>query len=126
MKKAFLDLKNGRGDWKSNISKMLYYGAIQNAMFVGMQQALFAMMFNDEEEPDDDETYGCSPDQFVGNDGLLEIKSPLAKNLIKYWMEIDEIRVFSRNVGLSYCLWTFMKYSVTYMIIENKHKFLQT
>jgi hypothetical protein len=53
MKKAFLDLKNGRGDWKSNISKMVYYGAIQNAMFVGMQQALFALMFDDEEEPDD-------------------------------------------------------------------------
>lgn len=39
---------------------------------------------------DDNENYGCSPDQFVDSDGLLEIKSPLAKNLIKYWMEYKE------------------------------------
>lgn len=39
---------------------------------------------------DDAETYGCSPDQFVNDDGLLEIKSPLAKNVIKYWMEHKE------------------------------------
>jgi hypothetical protein len=53
MKKAFLDLKNQRGDWKSNISKIVYYGAIQNAIFVGMQQALFALAFDDEEETDE-------------------------------------------------------------------------
>lgn len=53
MKKAFLDLKNGRGDAKTNISKILYYGAIQNLVFNAMQQALFGIMFGDEEEEDD-------------------------------------------------------------------------
>jgi hypothetical protein len=53
MKKAFLDLKNGRGDAKTHISKMIYYGAIQNMMFVALQQAMFAMAFDDEEEPDE-------------------------------------------------------------------------
>lgn len=52
MKKAFLDLKNGRGDAKTNISKIIYYGAVQNLVFTAMQQALFGMMFGDEEEED--------------------------------------------------------------------------
>ena len=49
-KKAFLDLKNGRGDAKSNISKILYYGAAQNLIFGALQQALFRFMFDDDEE----------------------------------------------------------------------------
>ena len=40
MKKAGLDLVNGRGDWKNNVSKILYYGAIQNVIFTTLQSAL--------------------------------------------------------------------------------------
>ena len=54
-KKAFLDLKNGRGDAKSNISKILYYGAAQNLIFGSLQQALFRFMFDDDEEKTDGE-----------------------------------------------------------------------
>jgi hypothetical protein len=50
IKKAASDLKNGRGDAKTNISKILYYGAVQNIIFNALQQALFAMTFGDEEE----------------------------------------------------------------------------
>ncbi len=51
-KKAFLDLKNGRGDAKTNISKIVYYTFAQNLIFNAAQQALFAISFadNDEEE----------------------------------------------------------------------------
>jgi hypothetical protein len=52
-KKAFLDLKNGRGDWKTNISKITYYMAVQNLIFNALQQALFAIGFSEEEEDDD-------------------------------------------------------------------------
>ena len=31
-------------------------------------------------------TYGCSPDRLVGDDGLLEIKVPKAKNHVKYML----------------------------------------
>lgn len=31
--------------------------------------------------------YGCSPDGFVGNDGLIEVKCPLRKNHFKYLIE---------------------------------------
>jgi hypothetical protein len=55
MKKAFLDLKNGRGDAKTNISKLIYYGAVQNLVFTAMQQALFGIMFGDEEEDEENQ-----------------------------------------------------------------------
>ena len=53
MKKAVSDLKNNRGDAKTNISKLIYYGIAQNLIFNAMQQALFGLMFGDEEEEDE-------------------------------------------------------------------------
>ena len=50
IKKAASDLRNGRGDTITNISKIFYYGFVQNLFFNAMQQALFAMGFGDEEE----------------------------------------------------------------------------
>ena len=49
IKKAALDLVNKRGDWKTNMSKILYYGALQNFIFSALQSALF-LPFEDEEE----------------------------------------------------------------------------
>lgn len=49
IKKASLDLVNRRGDWKTNISKIVYYGALQNIIFSALQAALF-LPFDDEEE----------------------------------------------------------------------------
>ena len=51
--KAIRDLRNGRGDAKTNISKIVYYMAVQNLIFNAIQQALFAMAFGDEEEEDE-------------------------------------------------------------------------
>ena len=59
MKKAGLDLINRRKSKgyatqaqsdMSNISKIIYYGAIQNLIFYGLQSALFAMAFEDDEQ----------------------------------------------------------------------------
>ena len=52
-KKAALDLFNGRGDWKTNLSKLAYYGAVQNIIFTALQSAMFAMLFSDEEDDDE-------------------------------------------------------------------------
>jgi len=57
IKKAALDLANNRGDRKTNISKILYYGAVQNFIFTALQSALFALMFSDEEEEKEKERY---------------------------------------------------------------------
>jgi hypothetical protein len=52
--KSIRDLKNGRGDAKTNISKIIYYSTVQNLLFNAIQQALFAFAFGDE-EPEDEE-----------------------------------------------------------------------
>jgi len=49
-KKAAIDLIKGRGDWKTNVSRIVYYTAIQNLIFNAMQQALFALSFSDDED----------------------------------------------------------------------------
>ena len=52
MKKALLDLKDGRGNKMTNISKALYYGALQNIIFSTLQQGLFSVMFNGDDSSD--------------------------------------------------------------------------
>ena len=56
MKKAGLDIVNGRGDFKTNFSKIIYYGAVQNFIFSALQNVLFAMIpgFDDDEEETDE------------------------------------------------------------------------
>ncbi len=49
-KRAVQDLVNKRGDWKSNVSKIVYYGAIQNLMFNALQSGLAWALFDDDEE----------------------------------------------------------------------------
>lgn len=58
-KKAALDLANGRGDWKTNLSKLMYYSFIQNVIFTALQGAMFAMIFDetDDEEKEKDKYY---------------------------------------------------------------------
>ena len=72
IKKAGLDLINRRksGPYKtqwqsdmSNISRIMYYGAIQNFIFYGLQTALFAMMFDDEER--DEEFFEKKRDRII-------------------------------------------------------------
>jgi hypothetical protein len=53
VKKAVLDLKNGRGDAKTNFAKIAYYVAIQNTMFAVLQQGLFAVAFGYDDEDDE-------------------------------------------------------------------------
>ena len=50
MKKRVLDFANGRGDWKTNISGAVYYGAIQSIIFYAMQQAAARDLFGGDEE----------------------------------------------------------------------------
>jgi len=50
IKKSILDLYNGRGDAKTHISKIAYYGLVQNLVFTALQNAIFALAFEDDEE----------------------------------------------------------------------------
>ena len=51
-KRSIQDLIAGRGDAKTHISRIAYYGVVQNLIFNALQQALFAIGFGDD---DDDE-----------------------------------------------------------------------
>ena len=46
-KRAVQDLANRRGDDKTNLSKIAYYGIMQNLMFNALQSGLFALGFGD-------------------------------------------------------------------------------
>jgi len=50
MNKATRDLVNGRGDTKTHISKIAYYGFIQSVIFGSLQSALYASLGDDDEE----------------------------------------------------------------------------
>ena len=56
IKRSSQDLINGRGDWKTNVSKIVYYGAMQNLIFNALQTALFALAFGEEDEEQEDKT----------------------------------------------------------------------
>ena len=72
MQKAASDLKNGRGNSKTNVSKIIYYGAVQNVMFNALQQALFALAFEDEE-----------PDEEIKNKKYIGIANGMADSLLR-------------------------------------------
>ena len=90
-KKAFLDLKNGRGDVKTNISKIVNYTFIQNIIFSSLQAALFAAMFEDEEEEvvDNREIRIANSmlDSILRGVGIYGAIASTGKNII---MEIDK------------------------------------
>ena len=50
MNKATRDLVNGRGDYKTHISKIAYYGIVQSIIFGALQSALYASLGEDDEE----------------------------------------------------------------------------
>ena len=50
MNKAARDLVNGRGDFKTHLSKIAYYGFVQGVIFGSLQSALFAALGEDDEE----------------------------------------------------------------------------
>jgi hypothetical protein len=55
VKKSYMDLKAGRGDAKTHIAKITYYLAVQNTLFAVLQQGLFVIAFDeDDEEVDKD------------------------------------------------------------------------
>ncbi len=56
IKRAAQDLYYGRGDWKTNISKIGYYSTVQNFIFNALQKGLYALGFGlDEDDPEKQE-----------------------------------------------------------------------
>lgn len=98
MKKAASDLKNGRGDAKTNISKIVYYGFVQNLIFNAAQQALFGMLFGDEEEEDEKKEKkviniaNSMADSILRGMGISGAIVSVLKNTVKKLIERSEKR----------------------------------
>lgn len=50
IKRSVIDLAKGRGSVPNNVAKIVYYGAIQNMMFNFLQNGLFSLLWDDDEE----------------------------------------------------------------------------
>ena len=85
-KRAFQDLVNGRGDSKANVSKLIYYGVVQNIIFNALQQAVFAIGFGDEEEEKDEKrvtrTLNGMLDSLLRGLGIAGATTSVIKNFL--------------------------------------------
>ena len=50
MNKSIRDIVNGRGDMKTHLSKLVYYGAVQAIIFNALQSAIWASLGDEDEE----------------------------------------------------------------------------
>jgi hypothetical protein len=94
IKKAARDLINNRGDWRSNISRILYYGAIQNVIFSALQSAIFALSFDDEEDDELDKrtmrVANTMIDTILRGSGVTGAAVATIKNTIMRFIEESE------------------------------------
>ena len=102
-KRAFQDMKNGRGDFKQNLAKFTYYMAVQNIIFSAMQSGLMLLMFGDDDDEDEKKKepqtlYTNEPfaraingvlDTFLRGAGLYGAIASSAKNVWIKWYEVS-------------------------------------
>tara|TARA_R100001460_G_scaffold34582_3_gene67108 strand:+ start:12904 stop:19650 length:6747 start_codon:yes stop_codon:yes gene_type:complete len=85
-KKAVLDLANRRGDWKTNLSKLMYYSVVQNIIFSSLQSAMFALMFTDEEDEETEKRYyriaNSTVDSILRGIGFAGASVAAGKNMV--------------------------------------------
>jgi hypothetical protein len=101
MKKSARDLINGRGNPSEHVSKILFYGFIQNAIFSAMQKALFIGLFGLDDEDEDKkkkktaeekafETADDMLDSFLRGSGLAGAIVSTAKNTTQQYFKQRE------------------------------------
>ena len=110
-KKAFLDIKNRRitkpntsqfQSDVSNASRIMYYFAVQNMIFYGLQTALFAAMFDDNE---DDEKFlkkkermiNGSIDSVLRGTGAMGAVVATMKNMVIKFADQRDKKAFSKD-----------------------------
>ena len=101
MKKSLSDIVNGRGDMKTNISKVIYYGAVQNIIFASLQSALAFMMWGDEEDEEviDDKakrTLNSAFDSLLRGTGMYGAAVAAIKNTILRW-QVEKEKGYGRR-----------------------------
>ena len=93
IQKAMSDLKNGRGDAKTNMSKIVYYAMVQNFIFSALQTSLGMMIGTDDEEEEDTNKYerlvNSMIDSLLGGLGIGGVAVSTLKNTIQEWLKQD-------------------------------------
>jgi len=104
IKKAALDVMKGRisppyttkaQSNLGNLSKILYYGGIQNVLFYSLQTALFAVMFNDDEDEDQilkkkERVIQGTIDSILRGSGIYGAVASTLKNAVIKWKQQRE------------------------------------
>lgn len=95
MKRSWADIVKGRGSFANNIAKIVYYGAVQNLMFNFMQNALFSLLWDDEDEQKEAglnqatiRTLNGSFDGILRGSGFKGAIISTIKNIIVKWYDV--------------------------------------
>jgi len=84
-KRAFQDLMAGRGDKKTHVSRIIYYAFMQNLWFNAMQQAVFAIGWDDGVDPKEEKrlvkTMNGMADSMLRGIGVAGMTVSVLKNL---------------------------------------------
>jgi hypothetical protein len=101
-RKSIIDLAKGRGSVPNNVAKIVYYAAIQNVFFNFMQNALFSMIFDDDDDEKKgkynvalDRTLNGSIDTLLRGIGLQgAILATIKNGIIKWYEKMDDPKGF--------------------------------
>ena len=91
-KKALSDLINRRGDTKQNVSRIIYYGVIQNLIFGALQTGLAFMMFGWDEDEEkkkklEQRVANGALDTILRGTGIYGAMISTLKNTLMKWQE---------------------------------------
>jgi hypothetical protein len=140
IKKSAIDIIKGRGSIENNLAKIVYYGAVQNILFNALQNALFAMFLDDEEDQKSGKfdtakirTINGALDTFVRGMGMKGVLLSIFKNALMkayekrkdpkgYGDVLAEIANLSPSVGIKVRAIVKSYKAVTYNLSEIKYK----
>ena len=89
-----------------NISRILYYGGIQNVIFYSLQTALFYMMFEDDEDDEDankrflgkkERVINGTIDSILRGSGIYGVALSTVKNMAVKWFDQRDAKGFSKD-----------------------------
>ena len=89
-----------------NISRILYYGGIQNVIFYSLQTALFYMMFEDDEDDEDankrflgkkERVINGTIDSILRGSGIYGVALSTVKNMAVKWFDQREAKGFAKD-----------------------------
>ena len=99
-KKATLDLAYGRGDAKTNISKIIYYGAVQSYIFYALQQSQFLRLFGGDDEDMSQEQKDFNENK--NNEKTTRIANSMFDSFISGSGSPGKVAITAKNTVLKY------------------------